>query len=54
MDQTKKTGGGGFALGIKESDIGLSPNVMKGSVFSKKKGPMSPIGHADKFKLGRR
>lgn len=54
MDETKKTGGG-FGLAVKESDIGLSPNVMKGSVFSKKnKGPMSPIGHADKFKLGRR
>jgi hypothetical protein len=48
---------GGFSIGGQDCDIGMSPQVMKGSVFSKKKGGgglTSPIVHADKFKLGRR
>ena len=48
---------GGFKLAGNDCDLGMSPQVMKGSVFSKKKGGgglTSPIVHADKFKLGKR
>lgn len=48
---------GGFSIGGQDCDLGMSPQVMKGSVFNKKKGGgglTSPIVHADKFKLGRR
>ena len=50
-------GKAGFKIGGQDCDIGMSPQVMKGSVFNKKKGGgglTSPIVHADKFKLGRR
>ena len=45
-------------LGVADCDIGASPVMAKGSVFSKKTGgvggKMSPIVRAEKFKLGRR
>ena len=40
-----------------DCDIGASPQMAKGSVYSKKHGgggKMSPIVHADRFKLGRK
>jgi|APGre2960657423_1045063.scaffolds.fasta_scaffold314758_1 hypothetical protein len=47
---------GGF--GVVDCDLGASPQILKGSVFSKKNGggggTFSPIAHADKFKLGKR
>ena len=47
----------GFSIAQADCDLGMSPQIMKGSVFSKKKGGgglTSPIVHADKFKLGKR
>lgn len=43
-------------LGMGECDLGASPQISKGSVFTKKQNGMmtSPIQHAAKFKLGRR
>lgn len=45
-------------LGVADCDIGASPQIMKGSVFSKKNGGggmvTSPIVHADRWKLGKR
>ena len=52
----KATAGGGF-LTPADCDIGASPQMAKGSVYSKKHGgggKMSPIAHADRFKLGRK
>ena len=49
--------GAGFKIGQQDCDLGMSPQVMKGSVFRKDRGGgglTSPIVHADKFKLGRR
>mmetsp|Transcript_4630 Transcript_4630/g.7853 ORF Transcript_4630/g.7853 Transcript_4630/m.7853 type:complete len:84 (+) Transcript_4630:271-522(+) len=40
-------------LGVADCDIGASPQITKGSVFSKG-GKMSPIVRADRFKLGKR
>ena len=48
----------GFKIGGQDCDLGMSPQVMKGGVFSRKKvaggGMTSPIAHAERFKLGRR
>ena len=43
-------------LGMADCDLGASPQISKGSVFTKKQNGMmtSPIQHAAKFKLGRR
>ena len=38
-----------------DCDVGASPQISKGNVYSKKHGgggKMSPLVHADKFKLG--
>ena len=49
---------GGISLGIGECDIGASPQMAKGSIYSKKTnaggGKMSPLIHANKFNLGAR
>jgi len=43
-------------LGMADCDLGASPQISKGSVFTKKQNGMmtSPIQHAAQFKLGRR
>ena len=48
---------GGFNIGIEEADIGASPQMSKGSIYTKGNGgggKMSPLHQADKYKLGRR
>tara|TARA_B110000902_G_C14049598_1_gene491126 strand:- start:184 stop:318 length:135 start_codon:yes stop_codon:yes gene_type:complete len=41
---------------MNDAELGASPQLSKGGVFTKRMGggKMSPLQHSDKFKLGRR
>ena len=43
-------------MAVNDAELGASPQLSKGGVFTKKMGGlrMSPLQHQDKFKLGRR
>ena len=52
--KTKKPAGGFAGMSITQADIGASPQMQKGGVFTRKDKPNSPLAMADKFKLGKR
>ena len=53
-EEEKKTGG--FSMNVNDAELGASPQMSKGGVFTKRMGggKMSPLQHSDKFKLGKR
>ena len=54
--ETKNQATGGFNMTMNDAELGASPQLSKGGVFTKRMGggKMSPLQHSDKFKLGRR
>ena len=56
-EAAKKKPASGFAgMSITQADIGASPQMQKGGIFTKKEqgAHNSPLAHADKWKLGKR